>query len=75
MSRDGKNLICGLDDGTIDVRDIKSGLSVNKFKGHSGQVTFVNTVQYKSWQLTDLITNWSIKLDIKSVIYLISFII
>jgi len=32
-------LVCGLDDGTVEFRHLATGKVVNKFKGHSQEIT------------------------------------
>lgn len=42
-------MIAGLDDGTIDIKDLSTGKSLNMFKGHSDQISFIGTMQNDYW--------------------------
>jgi len=40
-------LICGLEDGTINIIDLNTGMEKHEIEGHQSQIDFVQTFQYK----------------------------
>lgn len=49
MTIQNNELITGLSNGIVEVRDIISGRVINRFKAHSDQVTFTSTLESKTY--------------------------